>query len=94
MYSCGEGSCQKAKWKTFSEQERSCFSRYDEKNLENLLELRNVCIFALAYSGFFKVFHVRYDDIHFHTGYCNEISTLTVNYVRIMNHFSTSLITY
>ena len=25
---------------------------------------------------------------------CNEISTLTVNYVRIINHFSTSLITY
>ena len=27
-------------------------------------------------------------------GQCNEISTLTVNYVRIINHFSTSLITY
>ena len=34
-----------------------------------MLELRNVCIFVLAYSGFFKVFHVRYDDIHFQTGY-------------------------
>ena len=27
-------------------------------------------------------------------GSCNEISRLTVNYVRVINHFSTSPITY
>ena len=41
-------------------------------NLHNLLELRNVCIFVLAYSGFFRideVLHVRYGDIHFRSGH-------------------------
>ena len=41
-------------------------------NLDNLLELRNVCIFLLAYAGFFRieeVLHIKYGDISFHSGY-------------------------
>ena len=44
----------------------------DISNLDNLLELRNVCIFLLAYAGFFRieeVLHIRYGDISFHSGY-------------------------
>ena len=41
-------------------------------NLDNLLELRNVCIFLLAYARFFRieeVLHFKYGDISFHSGY-------------------------
>ena len=44
----------------------------DISNLDNLLELRNVCIFLLAYAGFFRieeVLHIKYGDIRFHSGY-------------------------
>ena len=44
----------------------------DISNLDNLLELRNVCIFLLAYAGFFRieeVLHIKYDDISFHSGF-------------------------
>ena len=44
----------------------------DIPNLDNLLELRNVCIFLLAYAGFFRieeVLHIKYGDIGFHSGY-------------------------
>ena len=37
-----------------------------------MLELRNVCIVVLAYSGFFRIeeiLQVRYGDFHVHTGY-------------------------
>ena len=43
----------------------------DISNLDNLLELRNVCIFLLAYAGFFRieeVLHIKYGDISFHSG--------------------------
>ena len=41
-------------------------------NLDNLLELKNVCIFLLAYAGFFRieeVLHIKYGDISFYSGY-------------------------
>ena len=44
----------------------------DISNLDNLLELRNVCIFLLAYAGFFRieeVLHIKYGDISFRSGY-------------------------
>ena len=44
----------------------------DISNLDNLLELRNVCIFLLAYAGFFRieeVLHIKYCDISFHSAY-------------------------
>ena len=46
----------------------------DNSNFDNLLELRNVCIFILAYAGFFRiqeVLHIKYgyEDIHFNSGY-------------------------
>ena len=44
----------------------------DISNLDNLLELRNVCIFLLTYAGFFRieeVLHIKYGDIRFHSGY-------------------------
>ena len=51
----------------------------EKSNLDNLLELRNVCIFILAFAGFFRieeVLHIRYGDITFHSDY------LTINVVR------------
>ena len=44
----------------------------NNSNLQNLLQLRNVCIFVLAFSGFFRieeVLHLTYGDIHFCNGY-------------------------
>ena len=44
----------------------------NNSNLQNLLQLRNVCIFVLAFSGFFRieeVLHLKYGDIHFYNGY-------------------------
>ena len=44
----------------------------NNSNFDNLLELRNVCIFILAYAGFFRiqeVLHIKYGDIHFNSGY-------------------------
>ena len=44
----------------------------DISNLDNLLELRNVCIFLLAYARFFRieeVLHIKYGNISFHSGY-------------------------
>ena len=41
-------------------------------NLSNLLELRNVCIFVLAFAGFFRineVLHIKYGDVRFQSGY-------------------------
>ena len=41
-------------------------------NLSNLLELRNVCIFVLAFAGFFRineVLHIKYGDVRFRSGY-------------------------
>ena len=44
----------------------------DASNLDNLLELRNLCIFLLAFAGFFRieeVLHIKYGHITFHSGY-------------------------
>ena len=44
----------------------------DNSNFDNLLELRNVGIFILAYAGFFRIqeiLHIKYGDIHFNSGY-------------------------
>ena len=44
----------------------------NNSNFDNLLELRNVCIFILAYAGFFRiqeVLHIKHGDIHFNSGY-------------------------
>ena len=44
----------------------------NNSNFENLLELRNVCIFILAYAGFFRIqeiLHIKYGDIRFNSGY-------------------------
>lgn len=41
-------------------------------NLDNLLELRNMCIFFLAFVGVFRIeegLHIKYKDIAFHDGY-------------------------
>ena len=41
-------------------------------NLDNLLELRNECIFILAFAGFFRieeVLHIRYGDVSFPSDY-------------------------
>lgn len=41
-------------------------------NLSNLLELRNVCIFVLAFAGFFRineVLHIKYGDVRFQSSY-------------------------
>ena len=41
-------------------------------NLSNLLDLRNVCIFVLAFAGFFRineVLHIKYGDVRFQSGY-------------------------
>ena len=38
----------------------------EKPNLDNLLELRNVCVFILAYVGFFRIeeiLHLKYGDI-------------------------------
>ena len=43
----------------------------NNSNFDNLLELRSVCIFKLAYAGFFRiqeVLHIKYGDIHFNSG--------------------------
>ena len=47
-------------------------SLVNRSNLENLLDLRNLCIFLLAYTGFFRIeeaFHIKYGDICFHDNY-------------------------
>lgn len=44
----------------------------ESSNLDNLLELRNACIFLLTFSGFFRieeVLHITYVDVIFHDGY-------------------------
>ena len=44
----------------------------EASNVDNLLELRNVCIFILVFAGFFRieeVLHIKYGDICFHTCY-------------------------
>ena len=44
----------------------------ESSNLDNLLELRNVCIFLLTFAGFFRikeVLHIKYGDVIFHDGY-------------------------
>ena len=44
----------------------------ETSNLDNLLTLRNVCIFLLAFVGFFRieeVLHFKYGDIAFHDTY-------------------------
>ena len=44
----------------------------EASNLDNLLNLRNVCIFVLAFAGFFRieeVLHIKYGDITFHDTY-------------------------
>lgn len=41
-------------------------------NLENLFDLRNLCIFLLVYLGFFRieeVFYIKYGDICFYDNY-------------------------
>ena len=41
-------------------------------NLDNLLELRNACIFILTFAGFFRigeVLHIKRGDVIFHDGY-------------------------
>ena len=59
----------------------------NNSNFDNLLELRNVCIFILAYAGFFRiqeVLHIKYGDIHFNSGYeyVKEITTTMILNVR------------
>ena len=48
-------------------------SLVNRSNLENLFDLRNLCIFLLAYTGFFfrieETLHIRYGDICFHGNY-------------------------
>ena len=44
----------------------------NRSNLENLLDLRNLCIFLLAYTRYFRieeVLHIKYGDICFHDNY-------------------------
>ena len=44
----------------------------EASDLDNLLELRNVCIFLSAFVGFLRieeVLHIKYGYIHFHIGY-------------------------
>ena len=44
----------------------------EASNLDNLLNLRNVCIFVLAFARFFRieeVLHIKYGDITFHDFY-------------------------
>ena len=44
----------------------------EASNLDNLLNLRNVCIFVLAFARFFRieeVLHIKYGDITFHDSY-------------------------
>ena len=44
----------------------------EASNLDNLLELRNVCVFLLAFAGFFRieeVLHIKYGDIIFHSNH-------------------------
>ena len=44
----------------------------EASNLDNLLNLRNVCIFLLAFAGFFRieeVLSIKYGDITFHDSY-------------------------
>ena len=44
----------------------------EASNLDNLLDLSNVCIFLLAFAGFLRieeVFHIKYRDIAFHDTY-------------------------
>ena len=44
----------------------------EKSNLDNLLELRTVCIFILAFAAFFRteeVLHIRNGGISFHTDY-------------------------
>ena len=44
----------------------------DNSSFDNLLELRDVCIFILAYAGFFRIqeiLRIKYGDIHFNSGY-------------------------
>ena len=44
----------------------------EASNPDNLLNLRNVCIFLLAFAGFFRieeVLHIKYGDITFHDTY-------------------------
>ena len=44
----------------------------EDSDLDNLPELRNVCIFLLAFAGFFRieeVLRIKYGDISFHSGY-------------------------
>ena len=41
----------------------------EASDFDNLLELRNVCIFLLAFAGSFRieeVLYIKYGDIHFH----------------------------
>ena len=41
-------------------------------DLDNLLELRNVCIYLITFAGFFRieeVLHIKYGDINFHNIY-------------------------
>ena len=41
----------------------------EASNLDNLLNLKNVCIFVLAFARFFRieeVLHIKYGDITFH----------------------------
>ena len=43
----------------------------NRSNFQDLLQLRNVCIFVVAYWGFFRieeVLHVKHGDVHFHSG--------------------------
>ena len=47
-------------------------SLVNRSNLENLLDLRNLCIFLFAYTGFFRIeeaLHLKYLDICFHDNY-------------------------
>ena len=41
-------------------------------DLSNILQLRNVCLYVLAYEGFFRseeVLNIRMRHVHFHEGY-------------------------
>ena len=55
-------------------------------NLSNLLELRNVCIFVLAFAGIFKineVLHIKYGDVRFRSGYVAiDVSSIKTDQLR------------
>ena len=54
----------------------------EASNMDNLLELRNVCMFVLSLAVFFRieeVLHVKKGDIAFHDGYVQGVVSESLN---------------